>query len=406
MRALNVFGREVVRRAWIIVLCVVVATVMATAVGGRGRTVYVANATMLVPQGRPAAADPGRATEAQRLAGSYAGILGEDARITTAVGDAMGLSPGEARNRITVTNRANTAVIDVRVAGDTPTGAGQGLRALIQGVTADPPVSDAIAPGTLVATRQADEGTRGTGDLPPPLVGAILGLVLGVVAAVALARADRRADHVEDLVEFVPCPVTSVPLEDSPATTAMLAAVGQRWHQALPGREIVLLPVGAAGEEDAAVLFRRLQRAAETVGLPVRSSAEERYEDVAGDDHRYEAVAEEERYAGVAGTGEMMMARLGPGAGPGRTSDDGPLLVQDRAGPSGNGAAGHPAPAPGAVLHLTAVPPPPIGLPRAMEGGHIVLVALRSDRITAIAEAEVELANFGIRPAWLLLVPR
>jgi capsular polysaccharide biosynthesis protein len=442
MRSLNLFGREAVRRAWIVVLCVVVATVMATAVGGRGRTVYVANATMLVPQGRPAAADPGRATEAQRLAASYAGILGEDARITTAVGDAMGLSPGEARNRITVTNRANTAVIDVRVAGDTPVAAGQGLRALIKGVTAETPVSDAVAPGTLVATRQADEGARSTGDLPPPLVGAVLGLVLGVVAAIALARADRRADHVDDLVEFVPCPVTPVPPDDGPATTAMLAAVGQRWHQALVGRDVVLLPVGAAGEEDAEMMLRRLRAAAGTAGVPVRErqehgsrrSPEDRYVDVADEDERYADVAVagghhagaangDERHAGVAGRGPVALAVRGSGSG-GASGDDARRPVHDPPDLAGNGrpafegderTIGPTAAPPGGpdagpvvpgALYLTAVPPPPIGLPRAMDGGHIVLVARQSDRITAIAEAEVELANFGLRPAWLLLVQR
>jgi hypothetical protein len=260
---------------------------------------------------------------------------------------------------------------------------------------------------------------RSTGDLPPPLVGGVLGLVLGVVAAIALARADRRADHIEDLVEFVPCPVTPVPPAGDPATTAMLAAVVQRWDQALDGREVVLLPVGAATEDDAATLARRLSRAAETVGVPVRATGASRPEvdeaDVDGPG------ASAERYGSVADDVDAELARFGPGPGGERRPDDGGrVLVRDPVVATGNGSAGHAA---GGVdeidgidgigeideagaLSLRAVAPPPVGLPRAMAGGHIVLVARRSDRITAIAEAEVELANFGLRPAWLLLVQR
>jgi capsular polysaccharide biosynthesis protein len=446
---MTVFVREAIRRGWVVILCVAVATIVAAVAGSGTGDRYRASATLFVPASRAVEGGtvdvPGRATEAQKLAASYAGIITDDTGIAQAVGGAVGLSPGEARGLINTTNRSNTAVIDVEVTADTADRAVAGLRALVSGITAPVPVSPAITPGTLVAARQVEEATR-TGDLPPALTGAVLGLMLGIVAAIALARADRRADHSDDLAALVQCPVTEVSEADDHASTAELAAIVQRWDRVLPGDDLVLLPVGRSAEGDAWRVLHRLSAAARMAGVPLTTTVEADAPlraDTGGDgprparDKRDRPERPSER-AGRDDTIDLSGAAPAAPASPSlfsRAGEDGVPVTRPPGTPATRPAAGvrlrevvHPAslpvdgPATGRsgnggggrsvvteidrTLHLTAAPPPPVGLPTAMQAGHVVLIARQSDRISAIGQAQADLADFGLFPSWVLLVQR
>jgi capsular polysaccharide biosynthesis protein len=405
----TVFVREAVRRGWVVVLCVGIATAVATITSSGSHESYRASATLFVPASRAvegAAVDvPGRATEAQKLAASYAGIITDDTRIAQAVGDATGLTPGEARGLIHTTSRSNTAVIDVEVTADGPDKAVAGLRALVEGITNPTPVSPAITPGTLVAARQVEEATK-IGDLPPALTGAVLGLLLGVVAAIALARADRRADHIDDLAVLVQCPVTAVSEADDQASASELAAIVQRWDRVLPGDDLVLLPVGRSVEGDAWRVLHRLSHAGQVAGVPLTTTLES-----AG---RVAGRGEDTDQIDLAGsetavvTNPPLFARVGEGgeAGAGRAPAGLRLREVGPVSPPGEGAPTADGRGSDRTLHLSAAPPPPAGLPVAMQAGHVVLIARQSDRISAIGQAQADLADFGLFPSWVLLVQR
>lgn len=257
---------RVVRRLWVVVLCVVLAGV-AAALLSQGSPSYTAGATMIVPGGGKVD-DPGRATEAQRLASTYAAVLGDDDAVLASLGKAVGRDRDGVRKRLDIVNVTASSVVQVTYHGASRSEALLGAQTVTKGLTAAPPVTGTVAAGTL-QTVTLDTSAKKQGGVPALPVGLVLGLALGLVLAVTLDRADARLGRTEDLAELVPGPVSTLAL-----TPAAVAALGERWSTRLAaGERLALVPVRPADRAAAERLLELLQRTSLTVPVSLAAGS-------------------------------------------------------------------------------------------------------------------------------------
>jgi capsular polysaccharide biosynthesis protein len=244
---------------------------------------YTAQSIVVVTS-HPSSKGPGFATEAAKLATTYAGVLEQDPAVLDAIGTSVGRHRDEVRKRFSVINETDTAVLRLRYRDDNRQRATAGATTAATAIAGRRPVSRTIGAGSIDLVKLAGLPTKSNDATVVALAGgAILGLLLGVVLLLAWERADRRVDTVADAA------ATGLPtvLLDT-MTPATAAALLERWGVMTAGRpaRVALIPLSArlaplAAEvrgrlQDAAVEVRRAQELKVVVaGLPGSGTAAE-----------------------------------------------------------------------------------------------------------------------------------
>lgn len=229
--------RSVVRKLWLVVLCVAVSGAAAYGLQLEQQPSYRTTAVLVVAQdGRPEA---GGAYEAKQLAATYAAIVPDDEALLDAVAAQAKLSPSAVRGGLRTSNVQDAPILRVQYTGSSAAETDAAIGALVALLTS-PPDQAAITPGTLAVLRRPHAPVAVS---PTPIVEIVLalGLMLGVVAAVAAASADRRADTAAAVKGVLDSPVTDLREVTGPALVAMV----QHWRAQLgDGARVALLEVG------------------------------------------------------------------------------------------------------------------------------------------------------------------
>jgi hypothetical protein len=172
--------------------------------------------------------DPGTATEAIRLAGTYAQVIPSDTRIQQAVAKALKISQDDVAIAVTAVNPSSTALIRVTYQAGDPELAVRGANAVARSVSGVPPASPSIASGLTVITSiptSASSSTRGTASAVP--VGGLLGLGLSIVILIAWERSDARVEDEQTLAHEVNCPASRLERLTAPSARVLV----ERWAE-------------------------------------------------------------------------------------------------------------------------------------------------------------------------------
>ena len=297
----------------------------------------------------PGAAASVNADQANKLAATYAGIIPADDETLDAVGRQIGESRNEVARNLAVVNEQNTSILRVTFKADSARKAASGAEAVARFVAGPRPASGAIIPSSVKAIavpRNVGEPTENKAAAIP--IGVVLGLALGLVLLVAWERSDPHVRDPRDLSAALGCPATPVDRLSQDAAYALI----ERWAS-LTDRvpaHVAVLPADPATQ----------QAAEEAIELLLGSGGGAvRYED-----GRSGGVPEESADRGVHGISDVVLVH---------------------AGPAGGDSAGE---AVALGCDLTVV---------------VVRQGVSATELRALAE---DLSDFGIVPAWSLLVPR
>lgn len=185
------------RRWWVIAVSPALALAVAWALAGAPVTSWSIDAVVLVPSGADDEG-PGGASEASRLASDYAELIPRDDLIVEHVADEAGWSPEAVREALDVGRVANSALLELSLVRQDPSGMAEAAEALVDAVVLGAGGQRSIPPLFLREVSVEDEPEESTSAALPTLVAATLaGLFLGVAAAVALERSDPRVDDAE-----------------------------------------------------------------------------------------------------------------------------------------------------------------------------------------------------------------
>jgi capsular polysaccharide biosynthesis protein len=215
-----------------------------------GPATYTAEAVLLVQSGA-GVNDPGTATEAIRLADTYAQVIPIDTRIQRAVAKALQVSQEDVATAVTAVNPSSTALIRLTYKARDPNLAVRGANAVARAVSGVPPASPSIASGLTVISSiptSASSSTRGTASAVP--VGGLLGLGLSILALIAWERSDARVEDEQTLAHEVNCPASQLGRLTAPSARVLV----ERWAE-LTGRSrsrIALIGATAGHEVDVA----------------------------------------------------------------------------------------------------------------------------------------------------------
>jgi hypothetical protein len=272
------------RRLWLIPLAVAAVVAVAfgvSAVRGDSTTAQ----SVVVVTSHPGPKGPGYASEAAKLALTYAGVLEQDPVVLDRIGTAVGRSRDDVRDRFSVVNDTDTAVLRLRFRDDDRGRAALGATTAAQAIAGSRPASPRVGPDSVELVKPAGLPAKATTGLSTAaLVAAgLLGLLLGAILLVAWERADPRVDDVADA--GATGLATSLLDTMSPATAAALV---ERWGVMTDGRpaRVAVIPatkrLAALAPEVSAWLARaasEVQRARrlEIVvgGLPGSGTADE-----------------------------------------------------------------------------------------------------------------------------------
>lgn len=332
------------RRGWVVVLAAVLVTVTSYFVGSHRQGTYSAEAVAVVAANRQLTPD-----QANRLALTDASLIPKDTAIASAVARSLGTTTSDVLDRISVFNEPGTALLRVRYRGTSAGNAVTGARAVVTSIAGSRPVSPNIAPRSISIVRIPNDASSSKDIKTLVVIGAALGLALGALLLVAWERTDPRVDDLEDLSSEVRCPTSSVDNLSDAAATALL----ERWRElsGASGMSVAMLPASRDLEEHLPNLARELA-AADNTGQTVVAS---------------------NRPASRAGAVPTTAHR----------TTGGPTLIVG--GVPGSGAAGQ-------------------GV--ALECDLTVLVTEQGTRWKDVRKALDVLREFGIAPAWAILVSR
>jgi capsular polysaccharide biosynthesis protein len=245
------------RRGWIVVLAAVVVTVVSYLVGSHRRGTYSAEAVAVVAANRVLTPD-----QANRLAVTDAGLIPTDTAIADAVARSLGTTRSDVLDRISAFNDPGTALLRIRYRGTSSENALAGARAVAFSISGTRPASPNIAPRTISIVRipNGTSSSKAVGTLV--VIGAVLGLALGALLLVAWERTDPRVDDLDDLGTEVRCPTSSTHNLSNAAATALL----ERWRElgGASGTSVALLPASTHFEELVPNLAWRLAAADNT----------------------------------------------------------------------------------------------------------------------------------------------
>jgi capsular polysaccharide biosynthesis protein len=212
---------------WLIPIATVLGAVAAFWAARPGPPTYTAEAVLLVQSGA-GVNDPGTATEANRLAGTYAQVIPADTRIQQAVGRALKVTPDTVAKAITAANPNNTALIRLTYQASDAKTAVRGANAVAVAVSGIPPASPSIASGLTVISSiptSASSSTRGTASAIP--VGALLGLGVSILTLIAWERSDARVEDEEALAHEIDGPASRLEGLTAPSARVLL----DRWAE-------------------------------------------------------------------------------------------------------------------------------------------------------------------------------
>jgi uncharacterized protein involved in exopolysaccharide biosynthesis len=153
--------RGLLRRLWLVPLCVIAVAAIAYGVAELRSEQVTAESNLLVSS-RPGAVGPGAAYEASRLALTYAALVGKDTGIVNQVAGDLDTTPKRVRDSLTVSNPTDTAALRVRYRDEDPAVAAQGSRAAAQAIGGATPASPNIGPNTVQVVRWPTRRTRPT----------------------------------------------------------------------------------------------------------------------------------------------------------------------------------------------------------------------------------------------------
>jgi capsular polysaccharide biosynthesis protein len=230
------------RRWWLIPLAVIAVAAAGYGAASLQKRLYTAESLIVVSSratesdlGRRYDYNPGQASDAARLALTYASALPEDDRLLRRIATAVGRPLDEVDGRFSVTNDTDTATLHFRYRDEDPDRAAIGSRTAADGVTSSPPATEAVRAGTLDLVHSAERPEdRSDALVLATVLGAVLGLGLGAILIVAWDRADPRLDSPDDIQDLTSAPVTVL---DTLSPLAVLALL-ERWYALSPARVI------------------------------------------------------------------------------------------------------------------------------------------------------------------------
>ena len=250
----------IARRGWVVPLVVVAVAAIAFGVN-RIRTHQVTAQSVVLVTSEAGPDGPGFATEAAKLALSYATVIPQDQSVVQQIASTIGRSNSYVRDHFSVSNPTDTAILQLRFRDKSSSLAAEGSRAAVQAVAGDHPVTPAIGPGSVQAVRLADRPKRpAKGDVVAVIIGGVLGLAFGIVLLLAWERADRRIDDPKDVLAHAGLPATR--LESlSPQALGSLLERWARLSESQPAR-VAIVPLTSGSAASAREVAYRLQDAA------------------------------------------------------------------------------------------------------------------------------------------------
>jgi capsular polysaccharide biosynthesis protein len=216
---------ETRRRGWLVLLSIVLVSLVAWAGGKALSRSYSAEAVLVVRAGGPLAAQPDASS---KLATTYATLIPLDARIQTAVEQAL---PSDQNVSFTASNDANTAILRVTFEAPKEQEAVEGALAVTHAITGRKPLSPSIAPNSVAIVR-LPSSAKSSGGTSTELatVGAALGLLLGLVLVAFWRSHDTRIDELRELRDQLTCPCFDIDLKTGsgfrPLVDAVIGAPG------------------------------------------------------------------------------------------------------------------------------------------------------------------------------------
>jgi hypothetical protein len=219
------------RYSTLVILCVVLGAGAAAAASYRSAVAYTGSATFLVPV---AAGTANSVTpyDAERIARTYAVVIGEDDQLLTALGHGVNRSAKEVSERTSTVALPNSAAVRVSYRGVSRSEVRAYFNALTSLVQSASPPSANISPGTLhLLNVDSDISQSGGGSWVATLAGAVGGLLIGLGAANFLTRSSPRVSAARELRQ----PAGPVVLDVDLADPNSVAALTIRTLDDLPG---------------------------------------------------------------------------------------------------------------------------------------------------------------------------
>ncbi len=275
------------RRGWVIVVCVILVVAVAGIASRHQRATYSATSILLVNPGATSQT-PGAAQEAQGLAATYAGLIPNDAAVISAVASKTGLAPSEVTSATTVTVTNGTSILNVRFTASTPAIALTGADAMADSISGKHPVTATIPSGAVALMQHPTAAIRHLTSRSVILgLSVLLGLLLGAVLAIIWERADARFDKPEQVTDELRIPArSSAALSDE-----SVLAIMRQWRSLAMHRmgvveghapRVALVPATPRAVASVTSLAEMLVASAVRGSMKVRASiADARSEDLA-----------------------------------------------------------------------------------------------------------------------------
>ena len=201
---MTVSRASLIRRGWVVPLCVVLVTVVAVIVAGTRSSYYRTQASLVV-YGQGTAVSPPSA-----LAVTYSGLIERDAGVANAIARVIHVPAGVAAGRLSATAAPGSAIITITYSDPSAKKSWAGVWAALQSVTGAHPTAIGIPPHLLRVVSGPGTSSKQSSKLPggPVPVGIVLGLFLGIAVFLAWERADARADDGASLERELGLPVS------------------------------------------------------------------------------------------------------------------------------------------------------------------------------------------------------
>jgi capsular polysaccharide biosynthesis protein len=228
---------ELRRRAWIVIVSILVVGGVAALVGSALPDKYTAEAVLVVRAGGPLAAQPDASTN---LATTYATIIPLDARIRKAVEEKL---PQAEEVDFTTTNDPNTAVLRLSFSAPSEEEAIKGANIVTRAIAGPDPVSETIASDSIGVSLLPDSASGSATATQLIAVGTVLGALLGFVLVAFSRSRDARVDELRELRKHVSCPCFEIHLGTATGLPPLANALADS-----EGGTTVVLPATKKGE--------------------------------------------------------------------------------------------------------------------------------------------------------------